>query len=67
MHGDQDKYTFVAYYTKGEEVVAVASMQKDPYMAQCAELMRRKMMPSKKEILGGVDVLNVEVPAGVAI
>lgn len=45
----------------------MASMQKDPYMTQAAELMRRKMMPSKKEILNGVDLLNVEVPAGVKI
>jgi len=48
-------------------VVAVATMQKDPYMAQCVELMRRKMMPTKDEIAAGVDVLNVEVPAGVKI
>lgn len=57
----------MAYYTKGEDVVAVASMQKDPYMVQCAELMRRGMMPSKKEIIGGVDVLGLKVPAGVTI
>lgn len=57
----------MAYYTKGEEVVAVASMQKDPYMVQCAELMRMGMMPSKKEIVGGVNVLNVGVPAGVTV
>lgn len=57
----------MAYYTKGEDVVAVATMQKDPYMVQCAELMRRGMMPSKKDIIGGVDVLGLEVPAGVTI
>jgi len=42
-------------------------MQKDPYMTQSAELMRRKMMPTKDEIVAGVDVLNVELPAGVKI
>lgn len=57
----------MAYYTKGEDIVAVASMQKDPYMVQCAELMRRGTMPSKKEIVGGVNVLDVAVPAGVTI
>lgn len=67
FHGDEDKYSFVAYYTKGEDVVAVASMQKDPYMVQCAELMRRGMMPSKMEIIRGVNVLDVEVPARVTI
>ncbi|KAK4993082.1 hypothetical protein LTR28_001158, partial [Elasticomyces elasticus] len=29
-----EKPSWVAYYTKGEEVLAVASMMKDPYMAQ---------------------------------
>lgn len=32
--GDTEKPSFVAYYTKGETVVAVASMMKDPYMTQ---------------------------------
>ncbi|KAF1353767.1 hypothetical protein BDV97DRAFT_375665 [Delphinella strobiligena] len=55
--------SFVAYYTKGDEVVAVASMMKDPYMTQSAELMRRGAMPSKSEIQKGVDILEVSVPA----
>ncbi|PWW75622.1 hypothetical protein C7212DRAFT_325504 [Tuber magnatum] len=67
LHGNPDEAKFIAYYTKGQDVVAVATMQKDPYMTHCAELMRRKMMPTKDEIVGGVDVLNVEVPAGVKI
>ncbi|KAL7276196.1 Apoptosis-inducing factor 1 [Rhizina undulata] len=67
VQGQPDQYKFVAYYTLGDVIVAVATMQKDPIMTQCAELMRRKMMPSKTDILGGVDVLQVEVPAGVRI
>lgn len=57
--------SFVAYYTKGEEVLAVASMMKDPYMTQSAELMRRGKMPRKSEIQKGVDVLEISVPAEV--
>ncbi|TKA49851.1 hypothetical protein B0A49_13734, partial [Cryomyces minteri] len=39
IQGEQspEKPSFVAYYTKGDTVVAVASMMKDPYMSQSAE------------------------------
>ncbi|KAF2716937.1 hypothetical protein K431DRAFT_289009 [Polychaeton citri CBS 116435] len=67
IHGKTDvsegKQSFVAYYTKGDEVVAVASMMKDPYMTQSAELMRKGRMPKKSEIDGGVDILGVSVSA----
>jgi NADPH-dependent 2,4-dienoyl-CoA reductase/sulfur reductase-like enzyme len=65
--GDTEKPSFVAYYTNKEEVVAVASMGKDPYMTQCAELMRHGKMPKKSQIQKGVDVLEIEVPAEIAI
>jgi len=67
LTGDTEKPSFVAYYTKGDEVVAVASMMKDPYMVQCAELMRRGKMVSKKDIEKGVDVMEVDVPAEITI
>ncbi|KAK2738922.1 hypothetical protein FQN55_009692 [Onygenales sp. PD_40] len=57
---------FVAYYTLGDTVVAVASMGSDPVNSKCAELMRRGRMPGKREIVeGGVDVLGVDLPGGV--
>lgn len=59
--------SFVAYFTQGDEVVAVSSMMKDPYMTQAAELMRRKAMPKKSEIERGVDILEISVPAEVKI
>lgn len=61
--GEPEKAAFVAYYTKGETVVAVASMGKDPYMVQAAELMRRGAMVGKKDLEGGVDILGIEVPS----
>lgn len=61
----EGKQSFVAYYAKGDEVVAVASMMKDPYMVQCAELMRRGKMPKKSEIEKGVDVMEISLPAEV--
>ncbi|EME46161.1 hypothetical protein DOTSEDRAFT_125938 [Dothistroma septosporum NZE10] len=69
IHGNTDvsegKQSFVAYYNKGEDIVAVASMMKDPYMTQSAELMRRGKMPSKSEIAKGVDIMEISVPAEV--
>ncbi|KAL4954906.1 hypothetical protein BDW69DRAFT_193649 [Aspergillus filifer] len=67
LKGQPDEAKFVAYYTKGDTIVAVASMGMDPVMVKCAELMRRGNMPSKSEIQGGVDVLSIGVPKGVRI
>jgi NADPH-dependent 2,4-dienoyl-CoA reductase/sulfur reductase-like enzyme/nitrite reductase/ring-hydroxylating ferredoxin subunit len=67
LQGDTSKPSFVAYYTKGEEVVAVASMMKDPYMTQSAELMRRGKMPSKSELQKGKDIMEIGVPAEIRI
>lgn len=60
-----EKPSWVAYYTKGEEVQAVASMMKDPYMSQSAELMRRGKMPKKSELNKGVDIMEISIPAEV--
>jgi len=62
VQGEPDKGAFVAYYTAGETVVAVASMMKDPYMTQAAELMRRGKMASKSEIKAGKDILEIDLP-----
>jgi len=67
VKGDLEKPSFIAYYTQGETVVAVATMMKDPYMTQSAELMRRKAMPSKSELQNGADILKISVPAGIKI
>ncbi|ORY16606.1 hypothetical protein BCR34DRAFT_584269 [Clohesyomyces aquaticus] len=63
--GEPEKPSFVAYYTKGETVVAVASMMKDPYCMQAAELMRRGKMPTKSELKNGIDLLKVDLPSEV--
>ena len=67
LKGQPEEAKFVAYYTKGETVVAVASMMVDPVMTQASELMRRGAMPSKSEIQKGVDILEIKVPAEVKI
>lgn len=67
IQGEPEKPSFIAYYTKGEEVVAMASMMKDPYMTQTAELMRRGKMPTKSELQKGVDILDINIPAEIKI
>ncbi|KAH8808040.1 hypothetical protein F5884DRAFT_821504 [Xylogone sp. PMI_703] len=63
LTGEPANAKFVCYYTQGETVVAVATVNTDPVMIQCAELMRKKLMPSKSEIKKGVDVLQISLPA----
>jgi len=67
IQGDTEKPAFAAYYTKGETVVAVATMGKDPYMVQSAELMRRGKMASKSDLNGGVDIMEIDVPAEIKL
>jgi NADPH-dependent 2,4-dienoyl-CoA reductase/sulfur reductase-like enzyme/nitrite reductase/ring-hydroxylating ferredoxin subunit len=61
-----EKPSWVAYYCKGETVLAVASMMKDPYVSKCAELMRNGYMPTKSEISGGKDPMEVQIPVAVS-
>lgn len=65
LQGQPDEGKFAAFYAKGETVVAVASMQMDPVMSHCAELMRRGKMPGKSELKSGLDVLTVGLPVEV--
>ena len=61
LKGEPDNNKFAAYYYKGEEVVAMASMMMDPLMAKTAELMRRGKMLSKSDLEGGKDILQVDL------
>ena len=67
LKGQPEEGKFAAYYAQGETVVAVASMQMDPIMTKCAELMRRGKMVSKSDLKKGVDPLEVGLPAEVKI
>lgn len=59
ISGEPENAKFVAYYFKGETVVAVATMGVDPVMSKVAALMRVGRMIGKKDVLAGVDVLGV--------
>lgn len=63
VDGDPAEAKFVAYYTKGDTVVAMASMGRDPLMVQSATLMRTKQMPSKAHLQQHPDVMATGVPA----
>ena len=63
VDGNPAEAKFVAYYTKGDTVVAMASMGRDPLMVQSATLMRTKKMPGKKQLQENPDVMAVGVPA----
>jgi len=62
LQGDPEQGKWVAYYAKGDTVVAMASMGMDPAMAQCAQLMSLNRMPSKTQLQGGLDILSVGPP-----
>ena len=67
VKGQPEEAKFAAYYAKGNDIVAVASMQMDPVMTMCAELMRRGKMPSKSDLEKGVNPLEISLPAEVKI
>lgn len=62
IQGSLEESKWAAYYTKGETVVAVASMGMDPVMTQSAELMALGKMPSKSQLKGGLNVLDIGPP-----
>ncbi|TQV92287.1 hypothetical protein V2A60_006975 [Cordyceps javanica] len=61
LHGDLEQGKFIAYYTRGDTVVAAASMGMDPAVMQSSELMRLGKMPSKSMLEAGYDVLSVNL------
>ena len=61
VDGDLDAMKFVVYYVKGGQVVAVASMQRDPVVSKASELLRLGLMPSVAELKAGKDLLSVDI------
>jgi len=61
IQGSPDEMKFVAYYVKDDKIVAVASMQRDPIVTRCAELLRLGIMPSPEEIRTGKDPLSINI------
>ncbi|XP_036359117.1 apoptosis-inducing factor 3 isoform X1 [Octopus sinensis] len=49
VHGDDEK--IACFYTKGEEILAVASLNHDPIVAKVAEIMAEGKMLTKNEVV----------------
>ena len=52
---------FVAYYVRGDQVLAVCSVGKDPIVSHASELLRLGKMPSGTALKKGLDLLKVEL------
>ncbi|KAI0775025.1 hypothetical protein BD413DRAFT_471840 [Trametes elegans] len=61
IDGNPEEMKFVAYYVKQGNVVAVASMQRDPVVIKASELLRLGLMPSAAEIKAGKDLLSIDI------
>ncbi|KAM3525191.1 hypothetical protein NHJ13051_004148 [Beauveria bassiana] len=61
LQGDLEQSKFIVYYTRGDTVVAAASIGMDPAVMQTAELMRVGRMPNKAMLQAGHDVLSVNL------
>ncbi|KAI8507482.1 Apoptosis-inducing factor 3 [Branchiostoma belcheri] len=55
IEGSLDDMQFVAYYLKGDNVLAVASMNRDPVVAQAAEIMLSGRTLSRADAEAGSD------------
>uniref|UniRef100_A0A3P8WPM6 AIF family member 3 n=1 Tax=Cynoglossus semilaevis TaxID=244447 RepID=A0A3P8WPM6_CYNSE len=53
IQGDLDELRFVAFYTKSEEVVAVASMNYDPIVSRVAEVLGSGKTIKKRDVETG--------------
>ncbi|KIK96468.1 hypothetical protein PAXRUDRAFT_825928 [Paxillus rubicundulus Ve08.2h10] len=61
LNGDPGEMKFIAYYVKGGQVVAVASMQNDPVVSKASELLRLGLMPSADEVRAGKNLLDIDI------
>ncbi|KAF5915608.1 hypothetical protein HPG69_015228, partial [Diceros bicornis minor] len=50
IQGDLEQLKFVAFYTKGDEVIAVASMNYDPIVSKVAEVLASGRAIRKREV-----------------
>ncbi|CAL8335275.1 apoptosis-inducing factor 3 [Gadus morhua] len=53
IQGDLEELKFVAFYTRGEEVVAVASMNYDPIVSRVAEILGSGKLIRKRDVETG--------------
>lgn len=66
VDGEPDEEEFVAYYAKDDQVIAVATMRRDPMMVQALALMRAGRMPRLSELARGVDPMSLSLDTAVS-
>ena len=60
FQGDLQQREFIAFYVRGDRVLAAAASQRDTEAAAIVELMRLKRMPSPDELRGAdLDLVGV--------
>ncbi|WBW74189.1 mitochondrial inner membrane anchored oxidoreductase Aif1 [Schizosaccharomyces osmophilus] len=59
VQGSVPDYKFAMFYTKGEKVVGVSSIMKDPTVSQCSRLFLTGSMPTKSQLKEGFDVCSI--------
>ncbi|EJU04008.1 flavo protein [Dacryopinax primogenitus] len=67
LRGNAEELKFIAFYVQGETVLAVVSMQNDPVVMKCAELLRHGLMPSATELRQGKDPMEIDVSSSHAV
>jgi len=68
VHGDTRECKFIAFYVKGDRVLAALGCKQDRQLAAAAELMQAEQMPSPQELSEGpIDLLqrikHIKIPA----
>lgn len=50
IHGSLDDHSFLAFYVKGDQILAIAGIGRDRDIAAISELMRLKQMPTASQL-----------------
>ncbi|EPY50223.1 apoptosis-inducing factor Aif1 [Schizosaccharomyces cryophilus OY26] len=61
VQGSITDYKFAIFYTKGEKVVGVSSIMKDPTVSQSSRLFLTGSMPTKTQLKEGLDVCSIRL------
>ncbi|RUP51356.1 hypothetical protein BC936DRAFT_148571 [Jimgerdemannia flammicorona] len=61
IQGSTEELSFVAFYVRGEKVVAVLSLNKDPVVSHSNELLRHNKYPTATDLRNGKNVLDIKI------
>jgi len=61
VQGNLNELSFAAFYVRGDAVLAVASLNKDPIVSHAAQLIRLQKMPTATEIRSGKNILDIQI------